>query len=134
MPALWEPESTPSNGKLLAKAYINNLRKPAQIVRMGREMLSSRKRVKEGLAQGDFQELGEIPTTRFNGKLSPHRVVGATKFDFEAIREIKNSVEGATINDTVCRAGPTRRIACTAAPPSRRTPPGTTRDRQPACR
>ncbi len=101
LPAVWEAETPPSNTRLLGKAYMNNLKKPGQIVRMGREVMASRKRVKQGLEAGDFTELGDIPSTRFNGKLSPHRVVGATKFDFEAVRQIKNSVKGATINDAV---------------------------------
>ena len=40
-------------------------------------------------------------STRFQGKISRHRVVGARKFDFEAIRAIKNSCPGATINDAM---------------------------------
>lgn len=63
--------------------------------------MSSRKRIKKGLKQGDFEAPGGVPETRFNGKLTAHRVVGATKFDFEAVRNIKSSVEGATINDVV---------------------------------
>jgi WS/DGAT/MGAT family acyltransferase len=101
LPAVWEVETRPTNTRLLAKASVNNLKKPAQMLKMGREMMASRKRVKQGLEAGEFTELGDIPSTRFNGKLSPHRVVGATKFDFEAVRQIKNSVKGATINDAV---------------------------------
>ena len=100
-PAPWQPEAPPGKGKLLFKAYTNNLRKPGQVLRMGRDLLSSRQRVKQGLSRGEFSELGEIPRTRFNAKMTPHRVLGATKFDFEAIRKIKNSVEGATINDVM---------------------------------
>jgi WS/DGAT/MGAT family acyltransferase len=100
-PAPWSPEPIPTRGKLLQKAYINSLRKPGQFWNMGKGILASRKRIKQGLEQGEFHELGDIPSTRFNGKLSPHRVVGATKFDFESIRDIKNAVEGATINDAV---------------------------------
>jgi len=99
--AVWKAEPGLSNAHLLAKAYINNLRKPLQMLTMGREFLASRKRVRKGLEAGDFIELGDIPSTRFNGKLSPHRVVGATKFDFEAVKQIKNAVKGATINDAV---------------------------------
>jgi WS/DGAT/MGAT family acyltransferase len=101
LPVLWNPEPAPSNGKLLRKAYINNLRKPGQMLSMGKRVLSSRKRVKEGLESGEIRELGDIPSTRFNGKLSAHRVIGATKFDFEAVRQIKNCVQGATVNDVV---------------------------------
>ena len=100
-PEEWQPEAVPSNAQLMRKAYVNSLRKPFQMLRMGRGMLSSRKRIKEGLELGDLQDLGDVPATRFNGKLSAHRVVGATKFDFEAIRTIKNTVNGATVNDVV---------------------------------
>ncbi|MEE4144568.1 MAG: wax ester/triacylglycerol synthase family O-acyltransferase [Halieaceae bacterium] len=100
-PALWQPSAPPGTGKLLFKAYTNSLLKPGQMLRMARDLLSSRKRIKQGLSRGEFSELGEIPTTRFNRKLTPHRVVGATRFDFDAIRSIKNSVQGATVNDVM---------------------------------
>ncbi|MEH6582491.1 MAG: wax ester/triacylglycerol synthase family O-acyltransferase [Halioglobus sp.] len=100
-PADWNPESPPSTGRLLLNAYVNGLRKPGRMIQMGKGLLSSRKRIKEGLEQGEFMAMGDIPSTRFNGKLTAHRAVGATKFDFDAIRQIKNSVKGATINDTV---------------------------------
>lgn len=100
-PAPWQPEAEPGNVKLLLRAYLNSLRKPGQMLRMGRDMLSSRRRIKEGLATGAFKEIGDVPPTRFNRKLTQHRVVGATKFDFEAIRRIKNTVEGATVNDVM---------------------------------
>ena len=60
-PAPWQPEAPPGTGKLLLKAYTNNLRKPGQVLRMGRDLLSSRQRVKRGLSRGEFSELGEIP-------------------------------------------------------------------------
>lgn len=99
--APWMPDVKVSNSKMLLNAYVNNLRKPGQVVKMGRGMVASRKRIKQGIADGEFKELGDVPSTRFNKKLTPHRVVGATKFDFETIRAIKNTVDGATINDTV---------------------------------
>jgi WS/DGAT/MGAT family acyltransferase len=101
LPAVWTPEAAPSNAKLLRKAYVNNLRKPGKILEWGKGLVASRKRVKAGLESGEFKELGDIPATRFNGKLSAHRVIGATKFDFEDIRAIKNCVDGATVNDVV---------------------------------
>jgi len=100
-PAVWQPEPTPRNGRLLLNAYLNGLRKPVQMIKMGRDLLASRKRIKRGLSSGEFSELGDIPATRFNRKLSQHRVVGATKFDFEAIRAIKSNVAGATVNDVM---------------------------------
>jgi diacylglycerol O-acyltransferase len=98
---VWQTENRPSNARLLGRAYVNNLRKPRQMLKMAKDMLASRKRIKQGLEAGEFSELGDIPSTRFNRKLSPHRVVGATRFDFEAVRQIKNAIPGATINDAV---------------------------------
>lgn len=100
-PRPWKPGKAPSNISMLTRAYLNGLRKPGQMLGMGKSMLASRKRVKEGLEAGAFQALGKIPTTRFNGELSAKRVVDATKFDFDSLRRIKNSVAGATINDVV---------------------------------
>ena len=54
-----------------------------------------------GIKAGDLVEPADVPSTRFNSKLSAHRVVDAAKFDFEDIRAIKSAVEGATVNDTV---------------------------------
>jgi WS/DGAT/MGAT family acyltransferase len=99
--AAWQPRRYPSNSRLLRKAYWHNLRKPSELISLGRKMLASRKRVKLGLEHGDFHEPGDVPSTRFNGRLSPHRVVDAAKFDFQAIRKIKQAVPGATINDAV---------------------------------
>jgi len=97
----WQPESPPGAGRLLSRAYLNNLRKPWQAVKLARQVLPARRRLREGMAAGLFQSLEDKEPTRFNRDLSPHRVVEARKFDFEAIRAIKNSVPGATINDAV---------------------------------
>ena len=80
------------------QAYVNNLKKPGQMLRMGKDMMASRKRVKQGIEAGEFHELGEIPSTRFNGKLSPHRVVGATKFDFITFKDVLK--KGLKVMDT----------------------------------
>ena len=100
-PARWDPERPPGAAKLLRKAYWHNLRKPAQILHLASGIITSRRRVNVGVERGDFHQPAEIPSTRFNGKLSPHRVVDATKFDFPAVRKIKHAVQGATINDAV---------------------------------
>ena len=87
-------------GKLLFKAYTTTCANRARCCAWGAiccppASASSRAEPRR------IQRTGEIPRTRFNAKMTPHRVLGATKFDFEAIRKIKNSVEGATINDVM---------------------------------
>jgi WS/DGAT/MGAT family acyltransferase len=41
------------------------------------------------------------PKTRFNGVLSPHRVLDWRRFDLSELRRIKSAVPGATINDVL---------------------------------
>jgi WS/DGAT/MGAT family acyltransferase len=41
------------------------------------------------------------PRTRFNGKVSGHRVIDARRYDLAEIKRIKAAVVGATVNDAV---------------------------------
>ena len=57
------------------------------------------------LRKGELHRVASIPRTRFNGKISPHRVFQAVHFPLEDIKRIKNAVPGATVNDvaiTIC--------------------------------
>nr|WHV03944.1 putative wax ester synthase/acyl-CoA:diacylglycerol acyltransferase [uncultured bacterium] len=90
-----------NNVELLGRAYVNNMRKPRQAVRLAGQLVPAVQRIREGLKRGDFKSLSDKQKTRFQGKISPHRVCDAVPFDFEEVRAIKNSVEGATINDTM---------------------------------
>ena len=58
-------------------------------------------RIQAGKKQQNFHSLDDKQRTRFQGKISRHRVVGAKRFDFEEIRAIKNTLPGATINDAM---------------------------------
>ena len=42
-----------------------------------------------------------IPRTRFNASVSPHRVFDGVCFSLEEIKSIKRSLDGATVNDVV---------------------------------
>ncbi len=97
----WKPERAPGKRKLLSKAYMNNLKKPWQMVQLTRAAMPARKRLQEGKEEGRFRSLEDKVATRFNQNVSQHRVVEARKFDFEQVRAIKSAVEGATINDAV---------------------------------
>ncbi|NND68166.1 MAG: wax ester/triacylglycerol synthase family O-acyltransferase [Halioglobus sp.] len=91
----------PSKARMLGQAYVDAWRKPGQVVEMLKESLPAIKRIREGRRDEKFHSLEDKPTTRFQGKISPHRVVEARKFDFETIREIKNTQPGTTINDVM---------------------------------
>jgi WS/DGAT/MGAT family acyltransferase len=57
--------------------------------------------LRAGRQEQHFHNLEDKPKTRFQGRISRHRVVGASKFDFEVVRAIKNTHPGATINDVM---------------------------------
>ena len=91
----------PSKARMLGRAYLDAWRKPGQTVDFIKESVPAFLRVRRGRKEGDIRFIEDKPTTRFQGKISRHRVVGARKFDFEAVRAIKNSTPGATINDAM---------------------------------
>ena len=91
----------PSKTRMLGRAYLDAWRKPGQALDFIKESVPAFMRVRKGRKSGDIRFLEDKQATRFQGKISRHRVVDARKFDFEAIRAIKNSCPGATVNDTM---------------------------------
>ena len=45
------------------------------------------------------KRVGNVPRTRFNGKVTAHRVFDAVRFPLDVMRGIKAAVPGATVND-----------------------------------
>jgi len=98
--AAWKGEKV-SNARLLGKAYINAFRKPGETWNLAKQVIPAMRRISRSKKAEEFKPLDDKQSTRFQGKISRHRVVDARKFDFEEVRAIKNSVEGATINDAM---------------------------------
>ncbi len=96
----WRGEKV-SNGYLLAKAWLNALQKPAETWRFATSLVPAVRRIREGRKSQMFTPLEERQRTRFQGRISRHRVVDALKFDFEVVRAIKNTQPGTTINDVM---------------------------------
>jgi WS/DGAT/MGAT family acyltransferase len=90
-----------STTRMLSRAYIDAWKKPGQVYNMAKQTGSAVMRLRRGKAQQDFRSLEDKQKTRFQGKISRHRVVEARKFDFEVIREIKNTQPGTTVNDVM---------------------------------
>ena len=90
-----------SSTRMLGRAYIDAWKKPAQAYDMAKQAGSAFMRLRRGKAQQQFHSLEDKQKTRFQGKISRHRVVEARKYDFEVIREIKNTQPGTTVNDVM---------------------------------
>ena len=91
----------PSKTRMLGQAYFDAWRKPGQVMDIVKQAGPAFMRVRRGRKEEQFHNLNDKQKTRFQGKISRHRVVEARKFDFETVRAIKNTEPGATINDAM---------------------------------
>lgn len=97
-------DSVPAGAELLGRAAINSITRPMRVPSLLRETVPAIGRFVRTVSKNDITVPavpGRVPATRFNGKVSAHRVVAGTRFELAEIKAIKNTVPGATINDTV---------------------------------
>lgn len=97
----WLPEQPPGLIELSVRTAANNVRSPFR-------MIGTLARTAPGLARyvwpsapAEIEDTGPVPRTRFNGTVSPHRVVEGRVFSLEQIRDIRKRVPGSTVNDVV---------------------------------
>ena len=100
----WAPEPTPTQLELTARTLVNNVRQPLRWVRVLADTapsLARRRFSRESESLGDSEPDEPIPRTRFNARVSPHRVIDGRNFSLETVRAIRKQVEGATVNDVI---------------------------------
>ena len=97
--AVIEVDSKPSRIELVARAQFNNLKKPFHFLDVAMNTVPGLARTYAATRRGEFKSVKVVPRTRFNGKVSPHRVFDAVSFELATVKAIKNSVPGATVND-----------------------------------
>jgi WS/DGAT/MGAT family acyltransferase len=98
----WRAEPEPSLVELSARMALNNARRPFRLARVAARSIPAVQRLRHKLAERPPEQPdAPVPRTRFNGTVSPHRVVEGRMFDLGEIREIKKTVVGATVNDAV---------------------------------
>ncbi|NOX69663.1 MAG: wax ester/triacylglycerol synthase family O-acyltransferase [Gammaproteobacteria bacterium] len=101
----WAPERIPTGVELLTKAALNTLTAPAKFSKLLYRSAPSVAKVIAGLSSRQLKLPVRVPRTRFNGRVSPHRVFDGRAFDLNEIKAIKNSQPGTTVNDvmvTIC--------------------------------
>lgn len=98
-PATISVDSEPSSIELLLRSQINNIRKPFNMVSVARNTVPGLAKAIAGLSKGKLSRVTNIPRTRFNNSVSPHRVFDAITVRLDDVKKIKNSVPGATVND-----------------------------------
>lgn len=92
-------DGNPRKTELLLRSSVNAIKKPLEFVSFARNTVPGLARTIAGVRSGELKRVTDIPDTRFNGPISPYRVWDAATFPLEDVKRIKNSVEGATIND-----------------------------------
>ena len=93
---------TPSDVELLARGVVSNLAKPVQVAKLvgptAGVLTRTIGRARSGTAMAAPLT---APRTSFNGTITGHRTIAIEDISLDKIKEIKNKVEGATVNDVV---------------------------------
>ena len=98
----WHPEADPDPWTLLGRAGLNNALKPLHYARVLGRTMPGLGRMQRQLQRNELQApASSAPRTRFNGNISAHRVVGSQELDLAAMKALKNTVPGVTVNDGV---------------------------------
>ncbi|MFT4613416.1 MAG: diacylglycerol O-acyltransferase [Bacteroidia bacterium] len=92
-------DNQPGPLELILRSQINNIRKPLNFISVARNSIPGMAKAVAGLSKGNLTRVTNIPRTRFNDNVSPHRVFEAINVDLEDVKKIKNAVQGATVND-----------------------------------
>lgn len=108
-PAIAEPPKItsaryekPSLAQMSVRGLINVARSPVKIAdTLMRNAPAIAQAVQKQLLNQDESASPPVPSTRFNLETSPHRMFDATYFDLDSFKQIKQLVNGATINDVV---------------------------------
>jgi diacylglycerol O-acyltransferase len=93
---------TPRDAELLARGVVTNLHKPVALAKVigptVKGVASTIGRAREGTA---MPAPLTAPRTSFNGTITGHRSLAIGDMSLEKIKDVKNAVDGATVNDVV---------------------------------
>jgi WS/DGAT/MGAT family acyltransferase len=98
----------PSNLEMAGRAWWNNAVSPLRLARpvshilpaVGNKLLQlARDRLSPAVEE--HAAATAVPKTRFNGRVTPHRVFTSTRFSLDEFKALRKPVPGSTINDLV---------------------------------
>ena len=98
----WQPEADPGPFSLLSKAYINGLTNPLHAWNAIQKLVPAVMRVRalNKEDENNPKENTDVPVTRFNQSVSPHRIFAAKTFSLADIKTIRQAFP-ATVNDVM---------------------------------
>ena len=97
----WGSERLPTGVEMLTRSLARSAKAPLKFGKLIYRSAPSLTRLVGGLATRQLKLPSRVPRTRFNGKVSSHRVFDGRKFDLNEVKAIKNSQDGTTVNDVV---------------------------------
>jgi WS/DGAT/MGAT family acyltransferase len=98
----WSPERVPNQWDLLARAAVSNAARPFRFAMGAARVIPKAMSIPGRLRSREIQLPSlAVPTTRFNARVSPHRVFDAIIMSLADVKAIKMTVPGATVNDAV---------------------------------
>lgn len=102
LPATTNHQRVPSDLELVGRGVVSTAVKPWQLAKLVaptvRTLAQSAQRARLGTAMAAPLT---APRTSFNGTITGHRSIAFTDISLDDIKEIKNAVPGATVNDVV---------------------------------
>lgn len=98
----WVAEPPPTIVELALRSAVNNVRQPLRFAQILSQVAPPAIRMLlERRESGDEDAPQEVPRTRFNRKVSAHRVFEARTFLLSDVKQIRKAVDGATVNDVM---------------------------------
>lgn len=103
LPDTWKPDRNPNRVGLFAKGYVRAWLNPFRQMGVAAQAVPGVYRTAKGMMRGDFGVNAAIqaPRTRFNTKVSPHRVVDGQVFQLDHIKALRSLSQGAKVNDVM---------------------------------
>jgi WS/DGAT/MGAT family acyltransferase len=100
-PAPWFPESPPGTAAMLCRGMVNSVISPFRLARPLTRALMRYAPTAFTLAGDILLRPENMPPTRFNSVVSPHRVFETRRFTLDEFKTIRSLVRGVTVNDAV---------------------------------
>lgn len=99
----WHPRKAPDLAELLIRAQVNAIAQPLRWMETLGGSIPALNRLRKGVSARELslESLRPAGRTRFQGKLSSHRVFEGRTVPFADVRAMRTLVPGSTINDVV---------------------------------
>jgi diacylglycerol O-acyltransferase len=99
--APWTPAPAPGRPRLVGSAVVNTVKQPVRLARtVGQSVPIVRETLMRGVRNSPMFAAG-VPSTRFNGPITAHRVHDHHRISLDDLRTIRAAVPGSTVNDAV---------------------------------